>query len=103
MRDIPQVRNIEMGAAAFVQHASIAIAAAMLAARHDDPVLFPPDERKHPDWSDPEIDRDHLKRICEISVQGAEALLRAYGPIGFIEEGSTKPWQHGPTDARVRG
>lgn len=75
-----------MGRAAFVQQAMAQIMGGMVAARYFDESLFPPDERRRKDPSDPAINTQELQRMAQISVEAAEALLKAYGPIGFQEQ-----------------
>lgn len=90
----------EMGRAAFVQMAMAQIMGAMLGARVSDPTLFPPETRKVPDYSNPLISDGELRRCAQISVEAAEALLRAYGPFGFAEPDEDGHWSWGATDAR---
>jgi hypothetical protein len=81
------VRVIEMGRAAFVQNAMAQIMGACVAARYFDETLFPPEtrSRRNADPTNPPINDSEMQRIAQISVEAAEALLKAYGPIGFQE------------------
>lgn len=85
MNQVVNTRVIEMGRAAFVQHAMAQIMGAMVAARYFDTSLFPADERKRQDQTDPVINTHELQRMAQIATEAAEALLKSYGPIGFQE------------------
>jgi hypothetical protein len=98
-----QTQVLELGRAALVQLAMASIMGTLMAAHYDDETVFPPDtrSRRRRDPTNPPVNTDVLRRMAQLSIEGAEALARAYGPIGFVEDGETKAWSHGSLDPRV--